>query len=240
MKTLAGHPHPLVRKEKPAKDKGEQAEIAEGTETVAVPAAQTEAAASEKPTAVEVVQGFAGMVVQGQTFTDKEEAGKALLAAYMAGNVAESVEIGSYRGFTMSTEVKGFQRELVLKGEMTHRTSLGMDPIGALIRIDHVLDKMPERLAAVKVQLENLYAQREAAKAEVGKPFPREDELKQKSARLAELDALLNIDGGPRVMEKGLAKSDRPSVLDSLNRLRPPREKPHDKTDKSKRSKKER
>ena len=73
------------------------------------------------------------MVVQGETFSSKEEAGKALLSAYMAGDIAELIEIGSYRGFTMFSEVRNFQRELVLKGEMTHRTTLGIDPTGALI-----------------------------------------------------------------------------------------------------------
>ena len=189
------------------------------------PPVQAETAAPESPTATEVSQGFAGMVVQGETFTDKEEAGKALLSAYMAGDTAEMVEIGSYRGFTMVTEVRNFQRELVLKGAMTHRTTLGMDPVGALVRIDHTLDKMPERLEAVRTQLENLFDQREAAKAEVGKPFPREDELKEKSARLAELDVLLNIDGSHSQGEQAIAQSARPSVLDSLKRPLPPREK---------------
>ena len=219
---MAEHPHPLVVKEKPSPAQGEQAEA--GTEA---PAVQTEAA--EGPAAaVETMQGFAGMVVQGQTFTDKEEAGKALLSAYMTADVAELAEIGSYRGFTMFTEVRNFQRELVLKGEMTHRTPLGTDPFGALARIDHTLAKIPERLAAVKVQLENLFDQREAAKAEVGKPFPREDELKEKSARLAELDVLLNIGGAPSQGEQAIAKSPRPSVLDSLKRPLPPREKDPD------------
>ena len=223
MNTLAEHPHPLVVKEKPSPAQGEQAEA--GTEA---PAVQTEAA--EGPAAaVETMQGFAGMVVQGQTFTDKEEAGKALLSAYMTADVAELAEIGSYRGFTMFTEVRNFQRELVLKGEMTHRTPLGTDPFGALARIDHTLAKIPERLAAVKVQLENLFDQREAAKAEVGKPFPREDELKEKSARLAELDVLLNIDGSHSQGEQAIAKSARPSVLDSLKRPHPPRGKAPDK-----------
>ena len=212
MKTLAEHPHPLVVKEKPKPAKVEQAET---TEDTSAPPAQAETASTE------VSQGFAGMVVQGETFTDKEEAGKALLSAYMAGDIAEMVEIGSYRGFTMFTEVRSFQRELVLKGEMTHRTALGMDPVGALVRIDHTLDKMPERLEAVRTQLENLFDQREAAKAEVGKPFPREDELKEKSARLAELDVLLNIDGSHSQGEQAIAKSARPSVLDSLKRPRP-------------------
>ncbi len=226
MKTLAEHPHPLVVKEKPKPAKVEQAETAEDT---SVPPAQAETASLEGPASTEVSQGFAGMVVQGETFTDKEEAGKALLSAYMAGNVAEMVEIGSYRGFTMFTEVRNFQRELVLKGAMTHRTTLGMDPVGALVRIDHTLDKMPERLEAVMTQLENLFDQREAAKAEVGKPFPREDELKEKSARLAELDVLLNIDGSHSQGEQAIAKSARPSVLDSLKRPHPPRGKAPDK-----------
>lgn len=113
---------------------------------------------------------------------------------------------------------------------MTHRTPLGTDPFGALVRIDHTLDKMPERLAAVKNQLKNLFDQREAAKAEIGKPFPREDELKEKSARLAELDVLLNIDSSHSQGEQAIAKSARPSVLDSLKRPPPPREKAPDKS----------
>ena len=168
--------------------------------------------------------------MQGQTFTDKKEAGKALLSAFMAGDVAETVEIGSYRGFTMFTEVRSFQRELVLKGEMTHRPPLGTDPFGSLVRIDHTLDKMPERLAAVKTQLENLFDQREAAKAEIGKPFSREDKLKEKSARLAELDVLLNIDSSQSQGEQAVARSARPSVLDGLKRPPPPREKAPDKS----------
>ena len=221
MKTLAEHPHPLVVKENPKPDQAE-------AEAASTPSVQAETAAQEGHTATEVSQGFAGMVVQGETFTDKEEAGKALLSAYMAGDVAEMVEIGSYRGFTMFTEVRNLQRELVLKGEMTHRTPLGTDPFGALVRIDHALDKMPERLAALRNQLENLFDQREAAKAEAGKPFPREDELKEKSARLAELDVLLNIGGAPSQGEQAIAKSPRPSVLDSLKRPLPPREKDPD------------
>ena len=128
----------------------------------------------------------------------------------------------------MFTEVRNLQRELVLKGEMTHRTPLGTDPFGALVRIDHALDKMPERLAALRNQLENLFDQREAAKAEAGKPFPREDELKEKSARLAELDVLLNIDSSHSQGEQAIAKSARPSVKERLKRPLPPREKDPD------------
>ena len=108
--------------------------------------------------------------------------------------------------------------KLALKGEMTHETDLSTDPRGSLIRIDHALEKMPDRLAVIQAQLDNLFAQQDAAKQEVGKPFPQEDELREKSARLAELDALLNIDGGHGSQEQTIAKCARPSVLDGLKR----------------------
>jgi hypothetical protein len=82
---------------------------------------------------------------------------------------------------------------------------------------------MPERLTSVQAQLENLYQQQKAAQAEVGKPFPQEEELKVKTARLTELDALLNMDGRRSVPEQAIAKSSRPSVLEGLKRPLPPR-----------------
>ena len=113
---------------------------------------------------------------------------------------------------------------LLLKGQMTHRATLGTDPRGNLTRIDNALSQMPQRLEAVKNQLDNLYQQQAAAKAEVGKPFPQEQELRDKSARLAELDVLLNMDGrGRPAPEAVLAKSGRPSVLEGLKRPVPPR-----------------
>ena len=126
--------------------------------------------------------------------------------------------IGSYRGFTMSVSVSLFKHKLALKGEMTHEAELSLDIRGNLVRIDHALEKMPDRLTAIKAQLDNLFAQQEAAKGEVGKPFPQEDELREKSARLAELDALLNIDGGHGSQEQTIVKCARPSVLDGLKR----------------------
>lgn len=84
---------------------------------------------------------------------------------------------------------------------MTHRTSFGTDPAGVLIRIDNALNKMPERLTAVKAQLENLIEQRDTAKAEVGKPFPKEDELKEKSARKTGMDVF------PTIIKTGLKQS---------------------------------
>ena len=170
--------------------------------------------------------GFAGMEIRGDVLTDKENAGAALLDACKEVKTSDPVQIGSYRGFTMSVEFQAWKQEytLLLKGEMTHRATLGTDPRGNLTRIDNALAQMPQRLEAVKNQLENLYQQQAAAKEEVGKPFPFEDDLRVKSARLVELDTLLNIDGkGHAQPETVVAKSARPSVLDSLKRPVPPR-----------------
>ena len=170
--------------------------------------------------------GFAGIEVRGDALTDKENAGAALLDACKEVKNSEPVQIGSYRGFAMSVIFDAFRKEytLLLKGQMTHRVTLGADPRGNLIRIDNALAQMPQRLEAVKNQLDNLYQQQTAAKAEVGKPFPQEQELRDKSARLAELDVLLNIDGRGRPPQATvMAKSARPSVLDGLRRPVPPR-----------------
>ena len=170
--------------------------------------------------------GFAGMEVRGDTLTDKENAGAAMLDACKEVKGADPVPVGSYRGFTMSVSFDAFRQEymLLLKGQMTHRATLGTDPRGNLTRIDNALSQMPQRLEAVKNQLDNLYQQQAAAKAEVGKPFPQEQELRDKSARLAELDVLLNMDGrGRPAPEAVLAKSSRPSVLEGLKRPVPPR-----------------
>ena len=170
--------------------------------------------------------GFAGMEVRGDTLTDKENAGAALLDACKEVKGSDPVPVGSYRGFAMSVEFNFFSKEytLLLKGQMTHRATLGTDPRGNLTRIDNALSQMPQRLEAVKNQLDNLYQQQAAAKAEVGKPFPQEQELRDKSARLAELDVLLNMDGrGRPAPEAVLAKSSRPSVLEGLKRPVPPR-----------------
>ena len=170
--------------------------------------------------------GFAGMEIRGDVLTDKENAGAALLDACKEVKGSEPVQIGSYRGFTMSVEFSAWKQEytLLLKGQMTHRASLGTDPRGNLTRIDNALAQMSQRLDATKAQLDNLYQQQAAAKEEVGKPFPYEDDLRVKSARLVELDTLLNLDGRGRSQpESVIAKSARPSVLDSLKRPVPPR-----------------
>ena len=146
--------------------------------------------------------------------------------AYKEIKSSEPVQIGSYRGFAMSVFFDAWRQEytLLLKGQMTHRASLGTDPRGNLTRIDNALTQMPQRLEAAKAQLDNLYQQQAAAKEEVGKPFPYEEDLRVKSARLVELDTLLNLDGRGRSQpESVIAKSARSSVLDSLKRPVPPR-----------------
>ena len=170
--------------------------------------------------------GFAGMEIRGDLLTDKENAGAALLDACKEVKTSDPVQIGSYRGYAISVEFSAWKQEytLLLKGQMTHRATLGTDPRGNLTRIDNALAQMPQRLEAAKAQLDNLYQQQAAAKEEVGKPFPFEDDLRGKSARLVELDTLLNIDGkGQAHAEAVVAKSTRPSVLDSLKRPVTPR-----------------
>ena len=171
------------------------------------------------------VDGFAGMEVKGNLLTDKDNAGAAILEAFKDAKGMEPVPIGSYRGFAMSLTVEDFGRDfiLTLKGKMNHRVTLGKDARGNLTRIDNVLNAMPDRLQNVRNTLDALTAQMETAKAELGKPFPQEDELRTKSARLAELNAELNIDDrtpmeqmaedAPAVQS---AKAERPSVLAKL------------------------
>ena len=170
--------------------------------------------------------GFAGMEIRGDLLTDKENAGAALLDACKEVKTSDPVQIGSYRGYAISVEFSAWKQEytLLLKGQMTHRATLGTDPRGNLTRIDNALAQMPQRLEAAKAQLDNLYQQQAAAKEEVGKPFLYEEELRSKNARLVELDTLLNIDGkGQAHAEAVVAKSTRTSVLDSLKRPVTPR-----------------
>ena len=163
--------------------------------------------------------GFAGMEVKGDFLTDKDNAGAAILEAFKDAKGLEPVPIGSYRGFAMSLTVENFGKDfiLTLKGKMSHRVELGKDARGNLVRIDNALAQMPERYKTVQGRLENVQAQLATAKAELGKPFPQETELKEKSARLAELNAELNIDDRmpmEQAAENVVAK--RPSVLGKL------------------------
>ena len=167
--------------------------------------------------------GFAGMTVKNDNLTDKDNAGAALLEAFKDVRGMEPVPIGTYRGFQMSLTLEDFGKDyvLTLKGQMTHRVTLGKDARGNLTRIDNVLNAMPDRLQNVRNTLEATTAQMEAAKAELGKPFPQEEELRVKSARLAELNAELNIDERTPMEQLAddsaiSAKAERPSVLARL------------------------
>ena len=171
--------------------------------------------------------GFAGMTVRGDVLTDKENAGAALVDAFKDVKGLDPVPVGTYRGFQMSLTLENFGRDyvLTLKGQMTHRVTLGKDPRGNLTRIDNALNGMASRLETTQSKLESLYAQMDSAKAELGKPFPQEEELRIKSARLAELNIELNIDDKTpleAMMEetpsrKEIEKSAKPSVLQKLH-----------------------
>ena len=175
--------------------------------------------------------GFAGMEVKGDFLTDKNNAGAAILEAFKDAKGMEPVPIGSYRGFAMSLTVEDFGRDFVLtlKGKMNHRVTLGKDARGNLVRIDNALNAIPERMQAVQDKLSTLREQVETAKAELGKPFPQEEELRIKSARLAELNAELNIDDKTPMEQMAedapaveTAKA-KPSVLAKLKAPLPPR-----------------
>ncbi len=140
-------------------------------------------------------EGFAGIEIQGTSYTDRTEAGTALLDAMQGVAGTEPVAVGSYRGFALNIRYTGFCHELSLKGAVAYRVELGMDVRGNLIRMDNALGSLPGKLECYEKNLADLLQQQEAAKAEVGKPFQYEEELRRKSARLAELDAELNIGG---------------------------------------------
>ena len=140
--------------------------------------------------------GFSPMEVEGTVYTDKKAAGSAILAACKAMTSPEPVPLGQYRGFAMDLSFESLFREfkITLKGALYYTTALGTDIFGNILRLDNLLESMKERINTCREQLENTRIQLENAKLEVEKPFPQEDELKRKSARLDELNILLNMD----------------------------------------------
>lgn len=165
---------------------------------------------------------FLSMMIKGTIFVDKDKAGVALLESCKEIKGKDPMEIGSYRGFTMYLSYDGFFNEfqLNLKGAMSHTVKLGKDVRGNLTRIDNALANMPNRLKVVTDQLDNLYKQQDAAKSEIGKPFPQEQELKDKISRLTVLDTELNMGVGVSVpqeqIDREVSKEERHSVLDIL------------------------
>jgi len=140
--------------------------------------------------------GFSPMVINGNEYTEKKEAGTQLLLFCKAMTSPQQVEVGSYRGFTTYIEYDSMNREFVmtLKNEIQHKVTLGSDVFGNIQRIDNVLESIPEKITKAQEQLENTKVQFENAKQEVNKPFPQEQELIEKTARLNELNILLNLD----------------------------------------------
>lgn len=167
------------------------------------------------------------ITIKGDTLTDKDNAGAAILEACKEVKNSDPVEIGSYKGFTMLLSYGGMMdgHQLSLKGAMSHTAKLGLDARGNLTRIDNALGSMQGRLHSVQKELENLYNQQAAAKVEVQKPFMQEQELKEKTARLATLDRELNMSAmrsaAPSRDTVSVAKRERPSILDSLKQPPP-------------------
>ena len=163
--------------------------------------------------------GFAGMTVLTDNLLERENAGAALMEAAKQATGLDPVEIGSYRGFAMSVTLENFGKKFVLtmQGKLRYQAELGSDPKGNLIRLDNALAQMPMRMQSLQTHLEETYHQQEAAKAELEKPWPYEQELRDKTARLIFLDAELNLDArGQSEPEQVIPKSSRPSVLSRL------------------------
>lgn len=142
-------------------------------------------------------EDFIGMsAADGTVIADKEEAGNLILAASKKSTHGEVVPVGEYRGFELSVQYDLFNNrfQMALQGALTHRTEAGTDARGNILRLDNTLANMPQRQEDTKARLENARNQLASAKEELGKPFPQEEELKTKSARLAELDSELNLD----------------------------------------------
>ena len=137
------------------------------------------------------------MEISGKVFTEKKEAGAALLAVCKdIKSVDAAMDIGSYQGFNMRIQFDSWSKEFILsvKHESVTKVRLGADALGNITRINNLLESYPEKLAEAEQRLETVQEQMTNAKEEVGKPFPKEEELNQKLERLSELNALLNMD----------------------------------------------
>jgi hypothetical protein len=140
--------------------------------------------------------GFSPMVVEGITYTEKKKAGSALLAACKATTSSTPIQLGQYRGFTMELSFDPMfgQYQVNLVGSSKYSLTFGSDLYGNITRLDNVLDGIEKEIQSAETQLSNYEAQLANAKVEVEKPFPQEEELKTKSARLDELNILLDLD----------------------------------------------
>ena len=165
---------------------------------------------------------FCGMTIRGVTYDEKKTAGERLVLACSELPNAEEKVIGSYRGFELSLRFDAFRTEYqaLLKGQRKYTVPLGTDPLGNIIRLDNSLNSFPERINSAENELATLRQQQAAAQIEVEKPFPQEEELAEKSARLAELNAQLDVDEKSHEPEQDEEEQEdtprRPSVLAAL------------------------
>ena len=165
---------------------------------------------------------FCGMVIKGVAYDEKKTAGERLVLACSELPNAEEKVIGSYRGFELSLRFDAFRTEYqaLLKGQRKYTVPLGTDPLGNIIRLDNSLNNFPERITAAENELDTLHQQQATAQIEVEKPFPQEEELAEKSARLAELNAQLDVDEKSHEPEQDEEEQEdaprRPSVLAAL------------------------
>ena len=170
----------------------------------------------------QVQEGFCGMTIKGVTYDEKKTAGERLVLACSELPNAEEKVIGSYRGFELSLRFDTFRSEYqaILKGERRYPVALGTDPLGNIIRLDNSLNNFPERITSAENELATLHQQQAAAQIEVEKPFSQEEELAEKSARLAELNAQLDVDEKSHEPEQDEEEQEdaprRPSVLAAL------------------------
>ena len=165
---------------------------------------------------------FCGMTIKGVTYDEKKTAGERLVLACSELPNAEEKVIGSYRGFELSLRFDTYRSEYqaILKGQRRYPVALGTDPLGNIIRLDNSLNNFPERINSAENELATLHQQQAAAQIEVEKPFPQEEELAEKSARLAELNAQLDVDEKSHDPEQEEQPDEdtprRPSVLAAL------------------------
>ena len=170
-------------------------------------------------------ENFCGMTIKGMVYDDKKAAGERLLLARQEMPNADMMLLGTYRGFELNIRFDSFKNEhqAVLRAELSYPVSLVDDARGNIIRLDNAIDNFADRIADAENVLQNLEQQKQAAEIEVAKPFAQEEELAEKSARLAELNALLNIDRDrsssqdtPEESEEAETPATRPSVLAAL------------------------
>ena len=156
------------------------------------------------------------MEIKGEMFTDKKAAGTELLAVCKSMTSPDPISLGSYRGFDMTLSFDSFSRQYVvaLKNECTHNVPLGTDIFGNIQRLDNALSGLPDKLKAAEEQLTETKKQLKTAKEDVELPFPHEEELAKKSARLAELDSMLSLDKSENEIVDGDRDGEAPERTD--------------------------